>query len=210
VSELTAAEFERRLQACSPERLTAATVSALYAHYRQLLRWNRQTSLVGPGTIEDAVETHYGESLAALPLLGASEARTIVDLGSGAGFPGFVLAAARPGARSVLVEARERKWSFLKAVALETRLPIECVLGTLDRSLPKGFPPRVNYVTLRALKLSPRAWETLLRTLAENARVLIWAAREEPSIPASLRVTRSLPLPGSHSKRILELESWSG
>ena len=210
MSELTPAEFENRLRACSPEPLDAKTVSALHAHYRLLLRWNRQTSLVGPGTIDDAVETHYGESLAALPLIGAAEGKTIVDLGSGAGFPGFVLAAARPGARSVLVEARERKWSFLKAIALETALPVECVLGTLDRSLPKGFPPRVDYVTLRALKLPPRAWQTLLRTLAEKARVLIWATREDPSIPAPLRIARSLALPGSHSKRILELESSSG
>ncbi len=208
--ELTPAEFEERLAACSPEPLTAATTAALLTHYRLLLRWNRQTSLVGPGTIDGAVETHYGESLAALPLLRDAEGKTIVDIGSGAGFPGFVLAAARPGARLVLVEARERKWSFLKAVALETALSIECVLGTLDRSLPKGFPPRVDCVTLRALKLSPRAWQTLSHTLVEGSRVLIWAGREEPPIPPTLRIRRSLALPGSHSKRIVELESSTG
>jgi 16S rRNA (guanine527-N7)-methyltransferase len=166
--------------------------------------------LVGPGTIDDAVETHYGESLGALPLIDVSAGKTLVDIGSGAGFPGFVLAAARPGMRAVLLEARERKWSFLKAIALETAVSIECVMGTLDRSLPKGFPPRVDYVTLRALKLSPRAWQTLLHSLTEKARVLIWAGREEPPLPAALRITRSLSLPGSHSKRILELESSSG
>ena len=204
--ELSPAEFSRRLRAVSPEPLSERTVDALAAHYRILLRWNRQVSLVGPGTLESAVETHYGESLAALPMLGDVRDRTIVDIGSGAGFPGFVLAAARPDARLVLVEARERKWSFLKAVALESGLSFDCVLGTVDRSLPNGFPPRVDYVTLRALKLSMHAWESLSRPLAEDARVLIWAGREAPSIPPSWRVSRELPLAASHSKRILELE----
>jgi 16S rRNA (guanine527-N7)-methyltransferase len=162
--------------------------------------------LVGSGTLDDAVETHYGESLAALPLLGDACGKTIVDIGSGAGFPGFVLAAARREAHFVLVEARERKWSFLKVVAAATGVPFESVLGTLERSLPLGFPPRVDYVTLRALKLSPHAWQTLSHTLAENARVLIWAGREEPQLPPTLRVARTLPLPSSRWKRILELE----
>ena len=50
----------------------------------------------------EVVERHYGESLAALPLAPA-EGR-LVDLGSGAGFPGWVLAAARPGLEVTLVD----------------------------------------------------------------------------------------------------------
>jgi 16S rRNA (guanine527-N7)-methyltransferase len=206
VAALTTAEFSRLVLAASPEPLSECTIAALETHYRLLLRWSRQSSLVGPGTLDDAVEAHYGESLAALPLIGDANGKTIVDIGSGAGFPGFVIAAARPAARVVLVEARERKWSFLKAVAREVGLPIECVLGTVERSLPEGFPSRVDYVTLRALKLSPHAWQSLLRTLTEHARVLIWAGREEPPVPPALRVRRESPLPKSRWKRILELE----
>jgi 16S rRNA (guanine527-N7)-methyltransferase len=206
VPALTAAEFSRLVRAASPEALSDRIVAALDSHYRLLLRWNRQTSLVGPGSLEDAVEAHYGESLAALPLIGDAIGKTIVDVGSGAGFPGLVLAVARPAARTVLVEARERKWSFLKAVALELGMPIECVLGTVDRSLPKTFPPRVDYVTLRALKLSSHAWQRLLSTLAEDGRVLIWAGRDEPPVPPTLSVRRELPLPKARWKRILELE----
>jgi 16S rRNA (guanine527-N7)-methyltransferase len=186
--------------------LSDRVVAALETHYRALLRWNQHTSLVGPGTLTNAVEDHYGESLAALPLLPETRGKTIVDIGSGGGFPGFVLAAVRPEARLVLVEARERKWSFLKTVGLESGVALDCVLGTVARSLPKGFPARVDYVTLRALKLSPPAWKSLLRTLAEDARVLIWAGREAPPTPPGLRVARELSLPGSRWKRILELE----
>ena len=94
--ELTPAEFEDRLPGLFARAADRRDRRGALAHYRFLLRWNRQTSLVGPGTIDEAVETHYGESLAALPLLGDAEGKTIVDIGSGAGFPGFVLAAARP------------------------------------------------------------------------------------------------------------------
>jgi 16S rRNA (guanine527-N7)-methyltransferase len=204
-SELTLDQFDRRLQAAAPEPLSERTVAALHTHYRSLLRWNRQTSLVGPGTLEMAVEVHYGESLAALPLLGDLEGETLVDIGTGAGFPGFVLAAARPAAVVFLVEARERKWSFLKAITSESSVAAECLLGAVDRSLPKGFPARVDYVTLRALKLSTGAWQAILSRLAGAGRILIWAGAEAPVVPSSLRLARSLDLPRTRSKRILEM-----
>lgn len=162
-------------------------------------------SLVGPGTLEGAVEVHYGESLAALPLLSMSAEATLVDVGSGAGFPGFVLAAARPGLRVTLIEARERKWSFLKAAALEAAVRLDCILGTVDRTLPAGLPASVDFVTLRALKLPARAWQALTSNLADHGRVLVWAGREEPALPASFRVQRRLALSGSQCKQILEL-----
>ena len=204
--ELERAEFEERLQSQSPEPLDASVLAALHAHYRLLVRWNERTSLIGPGTLDVAVDVHYGESLAALPLIPHAGPRTLVDIGSGAGFPGFVLAVARPNLRGVLVEARERKWSFLKAIAAETGIAVECLLGTVDRSLPKGFPGRVDYVSLRALTLPPRAWQALSPSLAERARALIWAGREDPQLPAGSRITRSVAVPGSRWKRILVVE----
>jgi 16S rRNA (guanine527-N7)-methyltransferase len=164
-------------------------------------------SLIGPGTADAAVEKHYGESLAALPLLDPA-ASTLVDIGSGAGFPGFVLASARAAGRLqvTLVESRERKWSFLKKVALETGISATCLLGVVDRSVPAGFPARVDCVTIRAVKLPVRAWRAIVPRLSEGGRVLVWAGHEEPSIPSIFRVGRSVRLPGSPSNRVLELE----
>jgi 16S rRNA (guanine527-N7)-methyltransferase len=163
--------------------------------------------LVGPGTLDTALDVHYGECLAALPLLPATDGESaLVDVGSGAGFPGFVLAAARPGLRVTLVESRERKWSFLKAAALESGVRIDCLLGTVDRSLPPGLPERIDVVTLRALRLPARAWQALASRLSDNARVLVWAGREDPEVPSWLRAQRQLGQPGSQWKRILELQ----
>jgi hypothetical protein len=108
--------------------------------------------------------------------------------------------------RVTLIEARERKWSFLKAATLETGIRADCVLGTVDRALPAGVPARIDRVTLRALKLPARAWQALTARLSDDGRVLVWAGREDPAIPALLRIRSSIPLPGSRWKRILELE----
>ena len=83
-------------------RLDARAEAALYAHYQELSRWNQRLSLIGPGTAGEIVARHYGEALAALPLV-PSSAQWGLDIGSGAGFPGLVLAAARPGLKMTLV-----------------------------------------------------------------------------------------------------------
>src|SRR5436305_10950639 len=109
---LPLAVFADAISRLSPEPLKERAIDALFAHYRELALWNRRTNLIGPGTAHEILARHYGESLAALPLLPAA-ARRGLDLGSGAGFPGLVLAAACPELKMTLVEARERKWAFL-------------------------------------------------------------------------------------------------
>ena len=56
----------------------------LWLHYQELRRWNPTLSLVGPGTAGEIVERHYGEALAALPLLRPGP-QVVIDAGSGAG-----------------------------------------------------------------------------------------------------------------------------
>ena len=63
--------------------------------------------------LEAAVRFHYAESLVVAGLL-PEGVRTVVDVGSGAGFPGFVVAVARPELRMTLLEADQRKAAFLR------------------------------------------------------------------------------------------------
>src|SRR5437763_13840669 len=106
--EISRSDFAGGLRRLSPEPLDERALDALYTHYKELALWNRRMSLIGPGTAQGILARHYGESLAALPLLPV-DARRGLDLGSGAGFPGIVLAAPRPGLEMTLAEARERK-----------------------------------------------------------------------------------------------------
>ena len=186
----------------SPEPLSGGTLDALHAHYQELSVWNQRLSLIGPGTVDEILERHYGESLAALPLVPGGAA---LDIGSGAGFPGLVLAAARPGLEMTLAEAREKKWAFLSAAARKASLPCRCLNARVSVPLPAGVPASLDLVTARALKLDPDVLGALADRLGPAGRILLWVGEEDPALPATLAPGRSVKIPGSQRRRILEL-----
>ncbi len=87
-----------------------------------LTRWNRKINLIGRQTENEMWQRHFVDSLQLRPLIPATAVRAI-DLGSGAGFPGLVLAIAT-GLHFDLVESDRRKAAFLQAVASETMAPV--------------------------------------------------------------------------------------
>lgn len=198
-------DFSQALAACSPEGLDGRAAAALYAHYQELSRWNQRLSLIGPGTAGEIVERHYGEALAALPLVPPS-AEWGLDIGSGAGFPGLVIAAARPNLKMVLAEARERKWAFLAAAARRASLPCRCLNVRVGAPLPAGLPERLDVVTARALKLGPDVLAALAGRLGADGRILLWVGEEDPELPPGLSPSGSIKLAGSRIRRILQLQ----
>ena len=201
-------ELARKISGFSPELLDDRALDALHAHYQELSVWNRRLSLIGPGTLNEVLERHYGESLAALPLIpedARSGLRIGLDIGSGAGFPGLVLAAARPGLEMTLVEARERKWAFLSAASRKAALPCRCLNARVSVPLPAGLPASLDVVTARALKLEPDVLGALAERLGPEGRILLWVGEESPALPATLAPGRSVRIPGSQRRRILEL-----
>ena len=117
---------------------------------RELWRWQEVKNLVGPKTLDQVWTRHIADSLQLLDLM--PEAKSWVDLGSGAGFPGLVLGIAaleRDGMRVDLIESNGRKCAFLRHIARLTGAPVtvhqtraEAVIGQLIGS---------DVVTARAL-----------------------------------------------------------
>ncbi len=203
--ELAEPLFLERLAGVSPAPMPEAAGHALFLHYDELRRWNRTLSLIGPGTLDQVLERHFAESMAALPLLAdLAPASQIVDVGSGAGFPGLVLAALLPQARVTLVEARERKWAFLSAVARRAALPCHCLNARVRRPLPEGVPASIDVLTARAIRLEGEPLEELLGRCSPAARLLLWVGREDPAMPAPWRVARRAHLAGSAERSIVE------
>lgn len=98
-----------------PGDLNAHQVEDLYSHYEALIRWNRRMNLttVEPGP--EMVARHYLESLFfAAHLPATSENISILDVGSGAGFPGVPMAVAKPSWQIKLLESNQRKAVFLR------------------------------------------------------------------------------------------------
>jgi 16S rRNA (guanine(527)-N(7))-methyltransferase RsmG len=200
--EISRAHFADGISRLSPEPLDERAIEALFAHYRELALWNRRTNLIGPGTAGEILARHYGESLAALPLLPPGSRRGL-DLGSGAGFPGLVLAAAVPELEMSLAEARERKWAFLSAAARKMALPCRCLNVRVHLPLPAGLPESLDVITSRALRLDSATWGALAGRLNAEGRLLIWAGEHDPELPAELTPCGSIPLVGSEKRRIL-------
>jgi 16S rRNA (guanine(527)-N(7))-methyltransferase RsmG len=86
-------------------------LAALERHYRVLLQWNARMNLTTVVDLPAAATRHYGESLFLASKL--SDGR-VVDVGSGAGFPGIPVAIARPDCAVDLVESNQRKAVFLR------------------------------------------------------------------------------------------------
>lgn len=112
------------------------TTQALDAYVAQLHRWQTVKNLVGPSTLAEVWSRHVADALQLLTL--APDARSWIDLGSGAGIPGLILAIAgkERGIRVTLVESNARKCAFLTEAARLTGAPamirnarIEAVIG---------------------------------------------------------------------------------
>lgn len=195
--------FARRLRAAVKASVPEATLDALYAHYQELQRWAPIVSLVGPGAGPEIIERHYAEAFLALTWLDPG-AKTLVDIGSGAGFPGFVLAAARPDLDVTLVEPRERRWSFLAQAARRASLNLRCLNVRVAAPLPAGLPERIDIVTLRALR--PEAiLPPLAERLAHGAQILLWAGESNPELPPGFAPRRVLEMAGSNVRRLVEI-----
>ena len=99
-----------------------ALAAGLDRYLELLVLWNRRINLSSVRDAAGIVEKHFVDSLAALPHVPAS-AKTLVDVGSGGGFPGAVLALARPALAVTLLEPVHKKAAFLEALRRELPLP---------------------------------------------------------------------------------------
>ena len=97
--------------------LDDSQVAALERHYELLERWNRVLNLTSIRNLDDAVVRHYCECLFFASLL--PEEGRILDLGSGAGFPGIPIAILRKGCEVSLLESHKRKAVFLREATRE-------------------------------------------------------------------------------------------
>lgn len=115
-----------------------------------LLRWNRVINLVSRQDEGKVWERHIDDSLQLAPLLPPGAERAI-DLGSGAGFPGLILAHAT-GIRFDLIEADQRKAAFLREAARLLNAPVQVHAARIEDVLTPAAP----VVTARALARMPR------------------------------------------------------
>lgn len=138
------------------------TRAAFEIYESELKKWQRAVNLVGPATLDDIWHRHFRDSAQLVPLIpprADGAAPIILDVGSGAGFPGLVLAILSatgavppPGFKVHLVEANGRKCAFLREVARLTGAEV-----TVHQKRVESLVPfRVDVITARACAPLPK------------------------------------------------------
>jgi 16S rRNA (guanine527-N7)-methyltransferase len=123
------------------------TEDKLKAYRALLLKWQPVINLVAPSTVADAPSRHFADSAQIVQYI-SPEVKVMADLGSGAGFPGLVIAMMRPEIEMHLVESDERKAEFLRTVSRETGTPVKVHADRLVRVMNDIAP---DWVTARAM-----------------------------------------------------------
>ena len=184
---------EARIAALLQPYLGAASVptelyTRLSVYLDLLLKWNARTNLTAIRDPEEIVRRHFGESLFAGIQLKkrAATAATLLDFGSGAGFPGLPIQLLLPDLHVTLAESQGKKASFLHEAVRTLNLPTE-VWPQRVEAMPQiaGAARRFDVVTLRAVDhmekallearshVAPNGWLVTLTTeVADGAEAI--------------------------------------
>ena len=152
-------------------------VLALLERYAdRLLAWNRKVNLTSITAPAEVAEKHLVDSLLLLPAV--ASARTLLDVGSGAGLPGVPLACARQDLAVTCCDSVAKKVAFVKAVAAELGVNVRAVAVRAEGDPEHERLPRADAVVSRALA-EPEAWVPLgVRYLAEGGVLLGMLGRD--------------------------------
>jgi 16S rRNA (guanine527-N7)-methyltransferase len=161
-----------RTRALALTPVSRETLERLDRFVAELLSWQQRMNLIAPSTIPVIWTRHVADSLQLLRL--APQAKTWADLGSGAGFPGLVLACALadvPGATVHLVESSTKKATFLREAVRVTGAPaIIHAIRIVD--FGNNQPRPIEVVTARALAPLPKLLDEAYPLLKTGATAL--------------------------------------
>jgi len=147
----------------------------LRRHALAVIETNTRFNLTRVTAPEEVLALHIGDSATALPFIQASPLGSVADLGSGAGYPGIVLAALS-GRPFVLVESVKKKAEFLRAFTDEIGMPIE-VVAIRAEELATVRPAAFSAVVARALSSLPALVELASPLLVVGGHLIAMKGR---------------------------------
>lgn len=128
--------------------LPAGSAAGFERYLSKLLEWNQRINLTAVTDPGDVVRKHFADSLALVPHVATSA--SLVDVGTGAGFPGAVVALVRPDLRVTLVEPSHKRAAFLRVLVRELPLPQVEVRGETYEVAVGALGPRFDAAVSRA------------------------------------------------------------
>jgi 16S rRNA (guanine527-N7)-methyltransferase len=161
-----------------------------------LLKWNARTNLTAIRDPEEIVRRHFGESLFAARHLDPATT-TLLDLGSGAGFPGLPIALLRPEIAVTLAESQHKKATFLREAVRTLGLKTE-IWPARAETMPESR--QFHTVTLRAVDNMTAA---IAAAVPRAAHELLFLTSTPPTLPPSFTLYHPLPIPNAKSSILL-------
>jgi 16S rRNA (guanine527-N7)-methyltransferase len=150
-SQATSTRLNTLLASANLEPLDLVTSGRFALYCELLLRWNARTNLTAIRDEEGVLSRHFLESIACARLL-PSTISTLLDFGSGAGFPGIPIALCRPEIAVTLAESQNKKAAFLREAVRTLGLAAK-----VHSARAELLPGKFHCVTLRAVDNMPEA-----------------------------------------------------
>jgi 16S rRNA (guanine527-N7)-methyltransferase len=184
-------------------KLTDAQLALTATYIDLLLKWNARVNLTAVRDPEEMVTRHFGESFfAACQLVPPDWHGIVIDVGSGAGFPGVPIAMWAPGAEVTLLESNGKKTAFLNEVLHALELKNARVVN----QRAEVFAGKAELVTMRAVEKFERALLAASGLVAPGGRIgLMIGASQVPVARRTEGIAWGEPIniPGGHSRVLL-------
>lgn len=178
-------------------------------YLQELSVWNTKINLTGIDRPRDIIVKHFVDSLAALNACNIPLNSVVVDIGSGAGFPGIPLKIVREDLQLLLIEPVHKKSSFLKSLIGLLKLKGASTFdGTVQEYVTTSSRALADFVVVRALKFG-RVWTCLTEILRPSGRVVLYRTKSLEPLELHnnlvLEKELSFSLPHGYGDRVISV-----
>ena len=199
-----AEELNELLASAGLPQLDARLAGQFQQYLELLMRWNARLNLTAIRDREGILSRHFVESIACARAVPEGVA-TLLDFGSGAGFPGIPIALCRPEIAVTLAESQAKKAAFLHyIIGLLGLSDAQVIMRKVEDW--NDIKPEYDLLTTRALKQEV-IFEAAPRVLSPAGRILLYRAKPLELVPATCKIVKELSftLPFDGSSRTLTL-----
>ncbi len=181
ITELTKLNIE-----VTPEKLDQLKEYASF-----LLEYNQHTNLTAIRDINEVYLKHFYDSLTIVKAINLKEVNTLLDIGTGPGFPGMVLKIIYPHLQITLMDSNNKKISFLKALAQELNLNVEIIYGRAEEFITNRRE-YYDIVTSRAVASLDILAELSIPYVKINGLFVAMKSNYQEELQASLPILKKL------------------
>lgn len=181
ITELTKLNIE-----VTPEKLDQLKEYASF-----LLEYNQHTNLTAIRDINEVYLKHFYDSLTIVKAINLKEVNTLLDIGTGPGFPGMVLKIIYPHLQITLMDSNNKKISFLKALAQELNLNVEIIYGRAEEFIVNRRE-YYDVVTSRAVASLDILAELSIPYVKTNGLFVAMKSNYQEELQATLPILKKL------------------